>query len=277
MYNKTFKLFGIIILLILSFIYTNKVFTLAKEKDPLYKKIKEYKRNNDILPSNGLVKNDTIFVGSSGSIINVNASYEKMKKSNKFNKEQIVYEKKKPEITINNNYSYFIEKGNISKKNVAIIFKVNNVKHMQSIYNLSITNHVNVNFFVDGVVLIKYIDNYMNIKYPIYNLGYDGKYDKKTINKTNELIETISDNKSKYCLNENKIIDDLTICKKNKMYSISPSLVNPSINDLKSNLSNGLIIEYETDQFDIKKYSYIINVIKSRNYNIVLLDNLLKE
>lgn len=277
MYNKTYKLLGLILLLILSFIYTNKVFSLVKEKDPLYIKIKEYKKKNDVLPTNGIINDDTISIGSAGTIINVNASYEKMKKENKFNKNRIVYENKLPDITINNNYSYFIEKGNPSKKEVALIFEGNDIKKILYVYNLSIKNNIIINFFIDGKSLIKNIDDYMTIKYPIYNLGYNNKYDLKTINKTNELIETISNNKSTYCLNENKIIEDLKLCNKNKMYSISPAIINPTVADIKKNLSNGLIIEYNVDEFDINKFNYIINVIKSRNYNITSLDKLLSE
>ena len=59
--------------------------------------------------------------------------------------------------------------------------------------------------------------------------------------------------------------------------TISPKLVNPNITDLKKNLSKGVMIVYDLDEFDTSKFNFIINVIESRGYKIKGLSKLINE
>ena len=61
------------------------------------------------------------------------------------------------------------------------------------------------------------------------------------------------------------------------MLTISPTLVNPSITDLKKDLSKGVMIVYDLDEFDTSKFNFIISVIESRGYKIKGLSKLINE
>lgn len=267
-------------LLILSFIYTSKVVGEARNKDPLMKSVANYKKENDVKPKQGQINGDELILGISGLSVNKIKSYKNMKKEDMFNDKKIKYDKKYPKISVTNNYDYYIVKGNNKKNYVSIIFKVNSNKNLNNILALAKKENVVLNFFVDGYYLDKNVDNVfrMNkIKAEIYNGGYNGNYSKNTITHTNNLIESITLKKSKICLNEYKNNDEKIVCKKNKMISISPKIVNPSILDVKNKLDKGQMLLFNLEDYDTSKFSLLVNTIKSRGYEIKELSILLKE
>ena len=58
MTKNTLKIIGLFILLTFSFIYTEKLFNISRNSDPLMKHIIEYKNKNDFKPVNGIVNNN---------------------------------------------------------------------------------------------------------------------------------------------------------------------------------------------------------------------------
>lgn len=279
MFKKAIKLASLFLLLLLSFIYTDKVFNEARGNDPLMKEVISYKKKNDIKPIEPKIKDDEMILGMSGLIINEEKSYKNMKEDDSFNKQKLVYDKAKPNTSITKTYDYYITNG-ISKNMVSIIFKVNNSTNVSELLSLLAKENVTVNFFIDGSYLEKNVEtifSMVNLNSEIYNLGYDNKYSKKTISVTNNLIESITLKDSLFCLNINKNDDYKDICASKKMLTISPKLVNPSIADLKKNLKKGVMIVYDLDSFDTSKFNFIINVIESRGYKIKGLSKLINE
>ena len=94
MKNKV-KIIGIISLMIFSFYYTEKVALYVQDNTPLKKEIYAFKENIDNKPIDAIVNNDTIIPGLSADVIDVNKSYEEMKKDNKFDQNKLIYKKKK--------------------------------------------------------------------------------------------------------------------------------------------------------------------------------------
>ncbi len=279
MFKNTIKLFSLFLLLLLSFIYTDKVFNEARGNDPLMKEVISYKKAHDVKPVEPKIKDDEMILGMSGLIINEEKSYKNMKEDDTFNKQKLVYDKKNPNTSITKTYDYYITNG-ISKNMVSIIFKVNNSTNVSELLSLLAKTNVTVNFFIDGSYLEKNVEtafSMVNLNSEIYNLGYDNKYSKKMISVTNNLIESITLKDSLFCLNEVKNDNYKDICASKKMLTISPKLVNPNITDLKKNLSKGVIIVYDLDEFDTSKFNFIINVIESRGYKIKGLSKLINE
>lgn len=278
---KTFgKLISILFLLILSFVYTNKVFSEAKKTDPVMKEIIKYKEKNDVKPVEPIITEDEIILGISGLKVNEDKSYKNMKDENIFDKSKVEYEKALPNTSITNSYDYYIKKGNSKYKYAYLLFKVASVENLNNLLSLVAKNNVNVNFFIDGKYLEENIDigfNINNLGSEIYNLGYDGKYSKSTIGITNNLIESITLKDSIYCLNENKNDDYKKVCSKKRMYSITPTINNPSITELKSSLENGSIILYDLDGFDVSEFNLVINLITSKGYELKNLSELIIE
>lgn len=279
MFKKAIKLASLFLLLLLSFIYTDKVFNEARGNDPLMKEVISYKRAHDVKPVEPKIKDDEMILGMSGLIINEEKSYKNMKEDDSFNKQKLVYDKAKPNTSITKTYDYYITNG-ISKNMVSIIFKVNNSTNVSELLSLLAKTNVTVNFFIDGSYLEKNVEtafSMVNLNSEIYNLGYDNKYSKSMISVTNNLIESITLKDSLFCLNSAKNDDYKDICASKKMLTLSPKLVNPSISDLKKNLSKGVMIAYDLDEFDTSKFNFIINVIESRGYKIKGLSKLINE
>ena len=279
MFKNTIKLVSLFLLLLLSFIYTDKVFNEARGNDPLMKEVISYKRAHDVKPVEPKIKDDEMILGMSGLIINEEKSYKNMKEDDSFNKQKLVYDKAKPNTSIDKTYDYYITNG-ISKNMVSIIFKVNNSTNVSKLLSILAKTDVTVNFFIDGSYLEKNVEtafSMVNLNSEIYNLGYDNKYSKNMISVTNNLIESITLKDSLFCLNSTKNDNYKDICASKKMLTISPKLVNPSIIDLKKNLSKGVMIAYELDEFDTSKFNFIINVIESRGYKIKGLSKLINE
>ena len=279
MFKNTIKLVSLFLLLLLSFIYTDKVFNEARSNDPLMKEVISYKKAHDVKPVEPKIKDDEMILGMSGLIINEEKSYKNMKEDDTFNKQKLVYDKKNPNTSITKTYDYYITNG-ISKNMVSIIFKVNNSTNVSELLSLLAKTNVTVNFFIDGSYLEKNVEtafSMVNLNSEIYNLGYDNKYSKSMISVTNNLIESITLKDSLFCLNEVKNDNYKDICASKKMLTISPKLVNPNITDLKKNLSKGVMIVYDLDEFDTSKFSFIINVIESRGYKIKGLSKLINE
>ena len=65
--------------MLLSFIYTDKVFSEARNKDPIMQEVISYKNNNDILPIEPTVNDNEIIIGVSGMVVNEKESYKNMK------------------------------------------------------------------------------------------------------------------------------------------------------------------------------------------------------
>lgn len=279
MFKNTIKLFSLFLLLLLSFIYTDKVFNEARGNDPLMKEVISYKKAHDVKPVEPKIKDDEMILGMSGLIINEEKSYKNMKEDDTFNKQKLVYDKKNPNTSITKTYDYYITNG-ISKNMVSIIFKVNNSTNVSELLSILAKTNVTVNFFIDGSYLEKNVEtafSMVNLNSEIYNLGYDNKYSKSMISVTNNLIESITLKDSLFCLNEVKNDNYKDICASKKMLTLSPKLVNPSITDLKKDLSKGVMIVYDLDEFDTSKFNFIISVIESRGYKIKGLSKLINE
>ena len=271
---------SLFLLLLLSFIYTDKVFSSARENDPIMKDVIEYKKNHDIKPVEPKIHDDEIILGISGLVVNEKESYSNMKGDDKFDKTKIVYDNKLPKTTITKNFNYYITKGNKSAEKVAIIFKVSSMQNIDSLLSMISKTNVKVNFFIDGAILEKNVEtafSMVNLDCEIYNLGYDSKYTKNMISVTNNLIESITLKDANFCLNENKDDSVKKMCAKKKMYTISPSVINPNITELKKELDKGQMIVYDADDYDYSYFNLMINTITSRGYVIVGLSDLIKE
>ncbi|MBQ9014293.1 MAG: hypothetical protein IJ094_12220 [Bacilli bacterium] len=274
------KLLGIFLLLLLSFIYTEKVINEARDNDPIMKSVIKYKKENDIKPEEPIINGDELFLGVSGLLVNKKKSYKNMKKDNMFNDEKISYYKINPKTSITNNYNYFITKGNNKKKYIAIIFKINSNRNIDSLLSLAKKNNVILNYFIDGAWLENNVDfafKINSIGSEIYNLGYNNVYSKNMIKVTNNLIESITLKKSNLCLNEEKNNDYKEICEKNKMISITPLINDFSITEVKKNLENGQMILYDLTTYDLTKFNLLISIIESRGYEITGLSKLINE
>ena len=273
--KKLFKIFGIITFLCFSFFYTDRVMNVISDKDPLKQEIINLS-NNYILSSNeAIISNDTIIPGSNGREVNIEKSYKKMRMSNVFNDKLLVFNVIYPEYKLKDNMDKYIVNGNINKKEVSIVFIINNDNNIDKIINILNNKKVVSNLFIEYNYLFNNINKIK--KYNNHNIySYSDKYTYDTLVMENNIITRTMNNKPIYCLSKTKNKDNLNVCSYSNMYTIIPS-INGSYNNIKSNLSNGNIILLDTSINTLNELSIIIDFINSKGYDIVGLDKLLSE
>lgn len=283
MKNKPYlTVIGICLLTVFSFYYTNKLIEFSKSKDPIMIEIMKNKDDYNKLSIDALINNNYITPGSEGLEVDVDKSYTKMKKLGKYNDNLYVYDVVKPTISIKDNYNKFVINGNITKKEVSLIFKVNDLKNIENINKILFNNNVSATFFIDGNIkdddinILKILDESNNY---FGNLGYNKKYSIKTIKYTNALLDRIDEDNHNYCYVEKDDINVLKTCSEVKMYTIKPMVVSNifPFTYIKQNLENGKIFSLDTNSYTLKQLDLIIKYVRQKGYDFVTLEEILNE
>ena len=270
---KIFKYFGLILLIGLTFFYTEKVITVTTEQDEIMIKIKEYQNISSTDAKNAIIDNDTIIPGNKGQYIDTDLSYKSMKKIGYFEPSLIVYKDIYPEISIYNNYNKYIIKGNTKNKYISLLYILNNNNTLENILTISQKYNITINFFVDSSFLNNNINLIDKLKsHEVYNYGNNGKYTKDNLIITNNIINNKANNTANFCLFTIKNDLSLANCTNNKMLSLL-STNNANSYNIKNNLNNGNFFLID----NTKELNAIIEYITSKGYNIVPLSTLITE
>lgn len=271
---KKIEYIGILLLFALSLIYLNKTTNILKDKDPIMQNIVHNANNYKIESVNAKINEDTIIPGTNGCVIDINKSYEKMKKINEYTDKMLKYKDLIPEITINNIYNKYIISGNETKRNVSIIININ--EEVEKLNTLVSTNKIKLNVFLDSEILKNDVISINKEYVKIYNGGLNNNYDDITIEWMNDVIME-NYNQSKYCINRNKNDDNLLVCARNKMHTITPTInvTKSNMHTAKKQINNGSIIYF--DEKNIDNIITISDYIKSKGFKIVFLEELLSE
>lgn len=283
MKNKPYlTVIGICLLTVFSFYYTNKLIEFSKSKDPIMIEIMKNKDDYNKLSIDALINNNYIIPGSEGLEVDVDKSYTKMKKLGKYNDNLYVYDVVKPTISIKDNYDKFVINGNITKKEVSLVFKADDLKNIENINKILFNNNVSATFFIDGNIkdddinILKILDESNNY---FGNLGYNKKYSIKTIKYTNALLDRIDEDNHNYCYVEKDDINVLKTCSEVKMYTIKPMVVSNifPFTYIKQNLENGKIFSLDTNSYTLKQLDLIIKYVRQKGYDFVTLEEILNE
>lgn len=267
---KKIKYLGLFLLIIFTFVYTDKVISVINDNDSIMLEIKEQAKYYKTDPVNATIIDDTIIPGINGREIDIQASYNSMKHGKVFNPSLLRYKVIYPEYSIRNNLDKFVIHGNSKNKNVSIIYILNN---NSDILLSSLNDDIVINIFVNYGYLEHNMNNLTKFKnHEIYNYGDNGKYTNENIIMGNNIINNKSSNKSIYCLSTQRDIDVLNICSSNKMWTIMPSFEGGYL-DVKNNISNGSIILLD----NISELNSIKSYLTDKGYNVLGLSNLLSE
>lgn len=265
--KKYLKYLFIFLLFIISLIYTDNSINVAKDIDPIMKKIKIKQDNFQMESVNAIIDNNTIVPGKNGCIIDVNKSYESMKRINSYNDNLIKYKDIIPEISLYNTYDKYIEKGSNEERNVSIVLYIKDKKYINNISDVKLNMFLDANILKDSTININ-----DNIK--VYNGGDNMNYDDTTIEWINDVISD-NYNTSNYCINIDKNDSYLLSCARNKMHTISPSIIYTNIYKAKNEITNGSIIYFT--EHNLNNISVFATYLLKKGYNIVYLDELLSE
>lgn len=279
--KKIVKILGISLFSIFSFYYTNKMIELSKSKDPIMQEILENENKYSVSYVNAIIKDNYIIPGLNGLEVDVNSSYNKMKKVGKYNENLYIFINDLPKLSIKDNYDKFIISGNKSIKNISLIFPISNSKYLDEIINILNANKIEATFFIDGKWGEENIEILDKIKSNHYlaNLGYEDKYDKETINYTNALIKRLTNENASYCYSSDMETYITEMCSKLNMYTIKPFITSTTspFFSVKENIDNGAIFSLENNFYTVQELNTIINYIKQKGYNLVTINKLLSE
>lgn len=259
-----------------SFYITNAFINNLKEKDPLYQNIKLVSNKYKVSSINAKISGNTIRSGKFGRDINLNKSYNEMKRFGAYNESLIELSSIKPTISIEDNYDKYLIGGESSKKDIALIFIGSDISKTINILD---KENVSSTFFIDGTHIEKNNNLIRNTNHEIELLSYNNSYNKSLFKNSIIYLETIKKEKNKYCYTEKDNNYLLKLCKKLNLHTIKPNIVikNNLYYQVKNNLSNSMVISIEINNYTLKELSTTIKYIKSKGYNLVRLDDLLSE
>jgi len=282
MLKKYISYLGVFVFAIFSFYYTDKATEIIKRNDPVMKSIISNKDNYYVESVNAIIHDDEIIPGINGIDINVNKSYQQMKKNNNYDPGMYVFKEVNPTISFIDDYSKYIVSGNNSKMQVALVFKITDSTGIKDLINILVDKDTLATLFVDGSILENNTDIMIELShdgFELENLGYDNEYSKDKFAWTNNLLSSITNTNPKYCYTDYKNKDILDLCSSYNMYTIKPtiSITNYPFITVKNNLTNGSIISFSINNDTLKELPSIISFIKQKGYDIVVLDTLLSE
>ncbi len=280
--KKIFEVIGLISLVCFSFFYTEKISTVIRENDDLLKQIEQIEEQYRVEAIDAIIDGNTIIPGVSGSQIDVKSSYKKMKKVDTFNSNLLVYEDIKPKVSVNAVYDKYIISGNKNKKEVSLLFLVENKTNIDKVVSALRKYDIKVTFYIDGNWFEQNnekITNLIEDGNVIGNLGYNYQYNTSGVSWMNTIVTKIGNQNATYCYVETEDEETLNICKNNRSYTIKPNLVvdnNPLI-AIKQNITNGSIISVKINNQLNNELPLIIEYIHSKDLKIVTLADLLNE
>ena len=260
--------------MLFSFIISKRTIMITKDIDEIMIEIKNNYSNYNVVGMNAKVSDKYITPGVCERKVNINKSYNEMRKIGFYNPNNYIYNNKRPSINIYNNLDKYIVNGNKTINNIYIFIELNNInKKYININKFSNYNFiVNTNFYINNKKLINELisNNNSIILIPTLNKKqYKYVYNDYLVN-TNKRI---------YCYNNKENNNLLNICIKYKSNSIGNITTYNSnyLYNIKSYLSNGLFIKFELNNELINELLIINKYIESKGYNIKNIDNNLGE
>lgn len=282
MLKKFFSFCGAFALICFSFYYTDSAVEIIKRNDPIMKEIKNANDELKLEPVNATIENSYITPGISGTEIDLDKSYEKMKEYGEYHSSLLVFEEVNPVISIKNNYDSYIQKGNHSKREVSLIFTMEDTSYLQEIVQILSLENTRATFFLDSEIFSSSIDALKLLKFHFHqveSLGRDKKYSNMILNIDKRNIRNVGKYTLSYCFLEKENKEILDICKNLKMHTLIPSINDTKfpLNETKKSLENGSTIHLKNNVSTLRELKSLITYIYQKGYKIVPLEELLEE
>lgn len=278
--KNIFKSIGLLTLICVSFIYTEKTINVAKEIDEIMIKIKEEAPNFKQEGTDAVIVGDTIIPGISGSVVDEDKSYAKLKEIGHYNSSLLEYKRVPPKVSIVNNYDKYIVSGNLTKKQVSLILILDEDSLLKEA--LTILEDNKANFFVNSLWLEENSDDLLkiiNAGHVVGNLSYNGDYNHSDFIWMDTIFKRAGGQEIGYCLAIEENEEYLKTCATHKNYTIKPSILNnrTPIIDLKEQLKNGSVIALNINNRTVKDLPLIVKHINSKGYKMVNLNEIITE
>lgn len=255
--KKYYGYFGLALIMVFSFYYTEQISTLVLNKNPLMMTIKEQADNYNVKSVNAEIIGENIIPGINGLYVNSRESFYAMQSEDIFNEYYLVFEQKKPDVTLEDNKDKLIISGNPNIRQVTLILETENeVSEYLKLNEFKASLLVDMNTYKDK----NYFESLNN-----EIVGFKSLENNLTLNKENKHICVVN-------------TDNKEICQKHKNYLVNPSLRlnNSNLLDIKKNLKNGSIIIIG-DTATLSDVKILLKEIKYKDLELVYLSELISE
>lgn len=278
--NKIASILGTATLVCFSFYYTESAVDIVRKSDPIMKEIESYSKEYGNTSIDAILIDNSIIPGVKGQSVDLNKSYDNMKRLGKYDKSLLVFKEEYPSNRLTNNYDKYIVSGNKTKNSVGLIITLKNTDNIEELLKILGSRNIEATFFIPKEIF----DKENNIVKLITLFGNEiellsDKYSLEDIKKYTYIKEKIIKDPLKYCYVKKSDENILNNCKSMKMYTIKPIEIsnNYPYSDIKEKLDNGLIITLNNNSETIKELPSIIKYINQKGKKIEKLENLLKE
>lgn len=255
--KKYYGYFGLALIMVFSFYYTEQISTLVLNKNPLMMTIKEQADNYNVKSVNAEIIGENIIPGINGLYVNSRESFYAMQSEDIFNEYYLVFEQKKPDVTLEDNKDKLIISGNPNIRQVTLILETeNDVSEYLKLNEFKASLLVDMNTYKDK----NYFESLNN-----EIVGFKSLENNLTLNKENKHICVVN-------------TDNKDICQKHKNYLVNPSLRlnNSNLLEIKKNLKNGSIIIIG-DTATLSDVKLLLKEIKYKDLELVYLSELISE
>ena len=280
--KKIIEILFACLLVFASFFYTDKAISMMEDKDPVMIKIKKEKKSLEEESINAKVNGEYLVPGYSGLVVDLDKSFNKMKKYGGYNEALIVFKESTPTISVDEYYDKYIVSGNGFTNYISLVFEITDKELLPKIKDILKENDVRATFFVDGVLLKEdniLVTSLLQDFHEIELLNYKGSYDRLIFEEALDTLQVIANKRGKYCLAKYDQKEILELCSKEKMHTIIPTIQissNPYLS-LKGKLREGSIISITPTKENISELDVVIKYIKQRGYTLDTLEQLLSE
>ena len=250
--KKYFNILALFSLLCFSFFYLETINLFIINKSDLMIELEKEKDYADTEAIDAVVMNDYVIPGVKGSKLDILKSYFETRKNKVVDDYFLIYDFIEPNISIKDFKNLYIQNGNPSVRQIALI--INNNK---TILNYALENSIKINK----------LSTYQEVKLD------------KNIEYINNDVEYFAENSynidNRICVISKK---NEELCKKYGYFLIKPNilLTNNNFLKIKANLNSGQIILID-DEFSLNKFILLYREILYRDYNIVYLSHIISE
>ena len=280
--KKVIEILFACLLVFASFFYTDKAVSMMEDKDPVMIKIKKEKNSLEKESINAKVNGKYLVPGYSGLVVDLDKSFNKMKKYGEYNESLIVFKESTPTISVDEYYDKYIVSGNGFTNYISLVFEIDDKELLPKIKDILKENDTRATFFVDGLLLKEesiLVTSLLQDFHEIELLNYKGSYDRLIFEEALDTLQVIANKRGKYCLAKYDQKEILELCSKEKMHTIIPTIQiksNPYLS-LKGKLREGSIISITPTKENISELDVVIKYIKQRGYTLDTLEQLLSE
>lgn len=244
------------------------------------KKIRENSHKYSVKSVNAKIDGNKIIPGVVGIDVDYDKSYKKMKNYGTYNESLTVFKETKPVVSVSDYYDKYISGGNGVSNSVALVFKVNKNSDPSNIINILKENNVSATFFIDGIWLENNLSSFNSFSdFEVELLNYDDRYEEIYFSSSLNTLSSLTKTNPKYCYAEYDNKEVLELCGRVGLHTIIPTIKvgNYPYMEIKKKLRTADIISLPINTTTEIELKTVIDYIKQKGYELVLLDDLLSE